>query len=61
MKKLTFLFRFILFLFYKNEQYADSFRIEYRRDNKQKWIKYKDFSGHYVRKLSLTIRFFSSS
>ncbi|CAF3613319.1 unnamed protein product [Rotaria sordida] len=31
-----------------NEQYADSFRIEYRRENEQKWIKYKDFSGQYI-------------
>ncbi|CAF3407810.1 unnamed protein product [Rotaria sp. Silwood1] len=31
-----------------NEHYADSFRIEYRRDNQQKWIKYKDFSGQYI-------------
>ncbi|CAF3869605.1 unnamed protein product [Rotaria sp. Silwood2] len=31
-----------------NEQYADSFRIEYRRENQQKWIKYKDFSGQYI-------------
>ncbi|CAF0885828.1 unnamed protein product [Adineta steineri] len=31
-----------------NEYYADSFRIEYRRDSKQKWIKYKDFSGQYI-------------
>ncbi|CAF1587743.1 unnamed protein product [Rotaria magnacalcarata] len=31
-----------------NEQFADAFRIEYRRYNEQKWIKYKDFSGRYM-------------
>ncbi len=35
--------------FVQNEQFADAFRIEYRRDKEQKWIKYKDFSGQYVR------------
>ncbi|UJR22292.1 hypothetical protein I4U23_025350 [Adineta vaga] len=31
-----------------NEQYADAFRVEYRRNNEQQWIQYKDFSGQYV-------------
>ncbi|CAF1084469.1 unnamed protein product [Rotaria sordida] len=31
-----------------NEQFADAFRIEYRRENEQKWIKYKYFSGQYI-------------
>ncbi|CAF3569586.1 unnamed protein product [Adineta steineri] len=31
-----------------NEQFADAFQIEYRRDRKQKWIKYKDFSEQYI-------------
>ncbi|CAF3067249.1 unnamed protein product [Rotaria sp. Silwood2] len=31
-----------------NEQFADSFRIEYKRENEQKWIKYKYFSGQYI-------------
>ncbi|CAF3035602.1 unnamed protein product [Rotaria socialis] len=31
-----------------NEEYADAFRIEYRRDNQKKWIKYKDFAGQYI-------------
>ncbi|CAF1648624.1 unnamed protein product, partial [Adineta ricciae] len=31
-----------------NEHYADAFRIEYRRESNQKWIKYKDFAGQYI-------------
>lgn len=31
-----------------NDHFADSFRIEYRRDSNQNWIKYKDFSGQYI-------------
>ncbi|UJR26817.1 hypothetical protein I4U23_008130 [Adineta vaga] len=31
-----------------NEHYADAFRVEYRRELNQKWIKYKDFAGQYI-------------
>ncbi|CAF1363826.1 unnamed protein product [Adineta ricciae] len=31
-----------------NEHYADAFRVEYRRNSEQQWIRYKDFSEQYV-------------